>query len=527
MIRCLAGLMLSLATVLVCANPLAAQATGAHSDGLELGPYAVGYRVLYALDRSRVWDAVSDSLTEQEFYRPVRISVWYPAEDAGDASVMTYGEFLHDEAPNQYFRQLNDLLARRFVEIIRLGLPDLSEESLFGIGLTAIHHATPVSGTFPLVTYSPGGGSTLPDNFTLASYLVSHGYVVASVPEIPFPNGRVRQTYQAQTDEEARDVAFAIGVLGGFPSVNRRKLATTGFSRGGLVALKVAIDNPNVDAVVGLDPSYAFATTFERITESSQVDAYAFRIPVLTLLRTTSDSNGSAPRRFLLDSLHYADRYVGRVTLPRHSDFAEIRSMLYPALRKNSDQPSLTAGQLGYAAAARYMLEFLNAALKDDPRGFEFAARSSNETDLADQLVAMNVMYAADILTEDELVGLLDREGYDAAVQRVRTAMERYPNLLAARPKVLNRIGHDLLNRQELDLAAQVFRLSLEVYPQSVRAYEGLAAIYVALGNSEQLMWAYEHLLDVLPGDSSLSRRQRDRYRQDVGHMLRLLKLKK
>ena len=135
MIRRPAAFLLPLSAILAYTGGIEAQSRPALWGELGPGQHAVGYRVLYALDHSRVWNVVPDTLSPspQEFARPVRISVWYPAAAAADAGVMTYGEFLFDEAPNQYFAQLNELLARRFIETVRGGMPELSDQALSAV----------------------------------------------------------------------------------------------------------------------------------------------------------------------------------------------------------------------------------------------------------------------------------------------------------------------------------------------------------------------------------------------------------
>jgi pimeloyl-ACP methyl ester carboxylesterase len=430
---------------------------------------------------------------------------------------MTYREFVYDYAPDRYFARLNDLLASRYVNILRGVRAELSEQRILAVPVPTVRNAIPASGTFPLVMYSPGGGASLPDNGVLAAYLASHGYIVGSLPQLTSVDSRLQRNYQTEVEAHARDIEFAVGALQSLPSLDRRRLAVTGFSRGGLVALRVAARNPNVDAVVGLDPSYAYATSFERVTGSSAIDVYAFRIPVLTLLRDNSAA-GAAPWGFVLDSLRYADRYIARVRALEHNDFAEIRSMLYPTLLGKGDLPApLAEGHLGYTAIARYVLNFLNGT----------AARPSAENDMSPGLVRMNVLQGADVPARGDLVHLVAADGYQETASRIREAIRLYPDLVVIREDVLISAGTDLHEQQEIDLAAEVFQLALEIYPQSGRAYEGLANIYVARGETDRAVWAYERLLEVLPADSTLSPERKARYRREVELLLRLLRMTK
>ena len=69
--------------------------------GLEPGPHEVGYRVLYELDRSRVRRTAPDSSPPRETARPIRISVWSPADVPSSTPTVTLAEFVRDSAPKR------------------------------------------------------------------------------------------------------------------------------------------------------------------------------------------------------------------------------------------------------------------------------------------------------------------------------------------------------------------------------------------------------------------------------------------
>jgi hypothetical protein len=133
---------------------------------LRPGPFPIGYRVLYELDRSRVWRPASTTDPLQEFARPIRISVWYPADPAPSATEMTLAEYVRDTAADEYFASLNRLLERRFANLFTVVSPEL-HDSLLTLPLATLANAPPMAGPFPLVTYSPGGQGSLPDNEVL------------------------------------------------------------------------------------------------------------------------------------------------------------------------------------------------------------------------------------------------------------------------------------------------------------------------------------------------------------------------
>ena len=84
-------------SALLIAGGLAAQSRNAQRPlwgDLVPGPYAVGFKVTYRLDRSRTWDPTPDSIAQGESARPIRVSVWYPAKPARAARPMPYRAYL-------------------------------------------------------------------------------------------------------------------------------------------------------------------------------------------------------------------------------------------------------------------------------------------------------------------------------------------------------------------------------------------------------------------------------------------------
>ena len=510
------------ALTLATYHPLTAQILPVWG-GLEPGPHYVGYRVLYELDRSRIWRAAPDSNHSQETARPIRISVWYPADVSSDRTTMTLAEFVRDSAPSEYFAQLNRLLERRFVEIFS-GVSQELYDTLLTLPLAAVKNAAPSAGSYPLVMYSPGGQASFPDNGVLSAYLASHGYVVASVPQLESTLEGVFEGYSRQPAVQTRDIEFAAGVMHDFPEVDRRRLAVIGYSLGGSVALRVALHNPNVGAIVGLDPSFAYARSIQALADSQSFDVFNLRIPILSLQAGNEESQRyDSP--VIYDTLRFSDRYIGYVAETVHGDFSEIKPMLIPALAHGEElEPALVQGRRGYTASCRYVVRFLDGVLKNDPAGLAFVASSSGENGMDAGLIQMESRPAADVPTEVELVALIRQHDYEIASERLRLAQQTYPDLDVVRENIMSGFAHRLRANRELDAAISVFRLNIQVHPNSIRAHNGLADAYLSNGDSLMVIRTYERLLESLPLDTTISQSTKDRIRQNAELRLRILR---
>jgi pimeloyl-ACP methyl ester carboxylesterase len=503
--------------------------TALHAQNLAIwgelrpGPYSVGYEVLYEIDHSRLWVIVPDSEAQQEVSRPLRVSVWYPSNADQHAATMTLAEFVSDSSPDPYFGQLNALLEQRFSRLFS-NTSDELYDALLSLPIATIKDAAPADGPFPLVMYSPGGQASLPDNGVLAAYLASHGYVVASVPQLEAHlRQEPRRRYSMQVETQTRDIEFAMGVLQEFPGIDRRKLAIVGYSFGGLVALRMASRNANVDAIVGLDPSFAYMRDPDQVNGAGDFDITTLRVPILSLQAGNTESR-AAYSPVIHDTLHYADRYVGYVAETVHADFSEIKPMLIPALVTKEELGwELQEAHRGYTAVCEYVLNFLNGVFWGDSAGLSFVAASSEANGMDPDLVEMSVERRAEVPTEEEFVEMLERQGYYETARRLRAAQRGYPHLVVLRDGIMNAVGYMLRDTGELDLAINVFRLNTQANPHSARAFNGLAELHLTNGDSLMVISAYERMLEVLSEDSTLGPARKDELRRNAELRLRIL----
>jgi len=206
------------------------------------GRYGVGFRVLYRLDRSRVWET-GDSAIDKDPARPIRVSVWYPASADGSGQAMSYRDYVLFGSPGGPFTRLNVLLETRDTLSQRGAFAGAEgfRPRLNSLPVFARRGAQRASGKFPLVLYSAGwNSSTQHDNSVLAEYLASHGYVVAAVPQVgPSASTFGLRVSPADLEIQMRDIEFAMGVVHELREVERSSLAAPGRSPRRYLALRV------------------------------------------------------------------------------------------------------------------------------------------------------------------------------------------------------------------------------------------------------------------------------------------------
>jgi len=362
---------------------------------LHPGRYAVGFKVLYGTDQTRKW-LPSESQAKRattDKGRPIRISVWYPAVPAKGTETMRYGDYFHYEGDNE-FRDLNDELEKYDRES---WLADLNEVSSKGADIfaklcatpvAAIRNAKPASGVFPVVLYAGGLGSRSDANVELGEYLASHGYIMATVPQLgPSPEETSLETTAGEAGVHVGDLEFAVKVLRDLPHVNVKRLAIAGHSAGGVAALQFAIRNAEVRVVVGLDASYGFAPEPHRTEEVMKVLNQLQPADVKASLLDMRRANGVQGAKLdpaVVDRMTRSDRYLITFTKMFHGDFTEFGTIglkLSVPLPPNDDGRTRETGFIGNQHAYRALLAFLDARLKGRRGAFNLFLAEISHTD--------------------------------------------------------------------------------------------------------------------------------------------------
>jgi predicted esterase len=239
------------------------------------GPFGIGRIGCHWTDTSRPDEY------EPKRKRELMVYFWYPTAKSSGAK----GQYLPGAAQMDALPEIHKLLSHEFGN---LWSPIVSGE----ISSHAIDHAPIASSRapFPVVTFSHGLGSTGFQYTVLIEYLVSHGYVVASIEHtytakaIWFPDGRVVTQHvdspagglspserlkrmmsktSAGINEGATDVRFVIDRMMQFNqdkqqfglagTIDLNRIAAVGHSAGAEFAARACQQDSRIQACVDLD----------------------------------------------------------------------------------------------------------------------------------------------------------------------------------------------------------------------------------------------------------------------------------
>ena len=336
------------------------------------GLYAVGYKVIFAFDRSRTWRATrtgKDAFAADLTGRPVRISVWYPAAPRHTAT-MRILDYIQPASPAG-FMEANAALERRDRRVMAEMVPPNAFESLLNTRMQAHARAVPAEGKFPLVLYFGGINAYTLSNGIMAEVLASHGYIVVTVPSLGPTNAQTEQSYSpAQMESAIRDLEFAWSRIRNDSNVDDPRIAVFGHSLGGTMAMILAMRNANVLAAAGLDGTYGFNDGFDTLTGYYGYAPDRMRAAVLDLRRETKDLNLTAVHAF-----QFSDRFLVTLSNVLHGDFTTFivvaRAFHLPP---PSDAPvgrTIETGYLGFKQTCTIIRWFLDATMKGNQRDRE------------------------------------------------------------------------------------------------------------------------------------------------------------
>lgn len=478
-------------------------------ESLTPGKYAVGYRVDFAADRTRTWRIThhyETAPTVDVDGRPVRISIWYPAQPGARSPRMPFGEYARGKAPPA-FAAFGRRLAQRDSVILSLNVSPDDIKRLLRTP-TAVHeNAAPARGRFPLVLMIAGLNAETSAQAVLAELLASYGYVVATVPW----TGRSDDQFDARTDATAleastRDVEFAWSRLRTRPDVDSRHSAVVGHSLGGVIALIMAMRNTDIEAVIGLDGSYGFSGV------TALTGFYGFAPQRMTAafldLRKAAGEQNTVLDLGVERAFYYSDRWFVTLRHIRHSEFSTyslISDVFHePPIPPQFQSPGWSRGKASqrYQDACRMVLAFLDAKLKGDSTGIP-------------RLTALVGGSGGAAMTHEvalppppspaELVAIAARDGFDAATDVVRRYAREAPGDPIVPEADLNSLGYARVQSGHTMEGLLAFRLAIYGHPTSANAYDSYGDGLLASGDTAHARAAYARALVLAPLDSTMS----------------------
>jgi dienelactone hydrolase len=355
----------------------------------------------------------------------------------------------------------------------------------------AYRDAPAVKGSFPIIIYSLGQNDHNEENVVLAELLASHGYIVASVPQLG-PSPRRFQLIvddPASYDNQVRDLEFALEQTLERPSADGRRIAAMGMSMGGIYALLFAMRDARVGALVGLDASYMGKQPgfYFKYQDAYYFDPARMKAPLLSLYREDQEVDTG-----VVDKLRYSTRTLISIPKVIHADFTS-----YPVLTEHTpvaaldqyarDHRDQATGAQGHRQIASTVINFLGATFGHVTMTLLLPSRTLERFDAP---------------TEEDFYNIVQSRSIAAAIQTFDAAKARHPDDPIVHEKTINRIGNEAIWLNRPKLAVAIMQLNVHAFPQSANALESLAEADEAAGDKTEALANYEKALAIDPANA-------------------------
>jgi dienelactone hydrolase len=456
------------------------QAASDFSFDVTPGQHGVGLRVVEQYDYARSYlgkyDVVTGKPVSGESARPMQTVIWYPAAKTGKP--VGYGDYFRLAASEESFGR-NAAAVDAEVAMRLKGTPGGAARANEEMArrMWAVRDAKPAGGKFPVVIYAPSFGAHAYENADLCEYLASHGYVVIASPSMG-AHGRAMTDDVEGIEAQAADIAFLIAYAHTLPQADNANIAVAGYSWGGISNVFVAARDSRVKALVNLDGSVRYWP--ERIQETRYVQPSRLTAPMLFLAarpRSLEDlARRNKPVVSFLNDMKYAD--VRIVTLPAMEHFAFASDALRFMSPSAYKEYSAAEVSQSHSWMARYVLQYLDAYLKQLPAAKTFLDNEPRKNGVPAHLLTVDTRLAAGTPPTMEMLAHEASKSGFADVQTVYEAMRKADPKFELAESAMNNWGYQLLRAGDTQGAIAVLKLVTVLHPDSGNAYDSLAEAY-------------------------------------------------
>ncbi|WP_339841875.1 prolyl oligopeptidase family serine peptidase [uncultured Maribacter sp.] len=449
---------------------------------LKSGAYNVGFKHYTTIDSTRLY-IIENDFNNQLVYRPIPVSIWYPAvidnKNSKQLTVLDYLQILKEEEESKNLP--NELLLDWFPELgdTPQNRAHLSEK------VNALLNTNFLEGKFPVIVYAPSYQASSIENFALFEYLASNGYVVISSPSRGTDTRWLEGGTTKDMETQSRDVEFLLKEIHKYEYIDFDRIALMGFSFGGLSNAITVMKNKKISALVSLDGTERY--NYPVLEKSPYFNVDRFNIPYVHFAQKdipveilTSDKiPAELNYKFqLYDSLNYSDTYSYKFHDLTHSYFGTVGVLFsYRDKRQDKSDDKIMAS---YKLLSQHTLQFLNATLKNEESAKEFIENSPDKNGILKNLVSKKIKKS---LTKEfdynDFKNLALNQGHRDLIPLYEKTVAKH-STLKLEEGMLNNLGIRLsFNAGKMEQGINVFLLALHIYPKSANLYDSLALAYL------------------------------------------------
>jgi len=469
---------------------------------LNKGEYNVGFQHHTVIDSTRTYQIKND-FNNHLIYRPIPISIWYPAKienkNSNQLTILDYLEILKEE--EEWKNLPNEFLLDWFPYLWntpqnKAHLPEKAN---------AFSKTTFLEGTFPVVVYSPSYQASSIENFALFEYLASNGFIVISSPSRGTTTRLLDGGTAKDMETQSRDVEFLLKEIHKYEYIDLNRIALMGFSFGGLSNTITTMKNQRISTIVSLDGTERY--NYPVLEKSPYFDLDRFNIPYIHFAQKdipeevlTSDKIPvELNYKFqLYDSLKYSNAYSYKFHDLTHSYFSSF-GVLFANRDKRQDK-SDNQIMTSYRLLCEHTLQFLNAFLKNEQNAKVFIENNPVENGFSENLISKKMKKSLEKEFDyKDFNDLAINQNYQDLIPLYQKVKEKYPRL-QLNEGMLNTLGLRLsFNPEKTEEGINVFLLALHIYPESANLYDSLAEAYLYNNDHKNAILSFKKSLELDP----------------------------
>jgi hypothetical protein len=152
----------------------------------------------------------------------------------------------------------------------------------------------------------------------------------------------------------------------------------------------------------------------------------------------------------------------------------------------------------GYSWVALYMLQFLNAYVKQDAAAKAFLGRTPAENGVPRHImeISFRPKSFAEVMRSAARSG--EASAWEAYQSFATDPMHRY---MTGEERTINRLGYAFLQENDPSSAVVLFKLNTKAYPDSANAWDSLGDGYEAMHDIPNARMAYARSVELNPGN--------------------------
>ncbi len=499
-------------------------------NGLEPGPHAVGFEVRYSTDSRRSYrKPLSTEAGNQLFPRPMQISIWYPAiSNTGAehtsfqdyANLIPYEEGLTIQKGEGNLPTGEDIFVK-YVHTLSNVSNSISEDlvkEILNKPTLVTKNATPLDGQFPVILYGSGGGGHSFQNSVMMEYLASHGYIVAAVPSFSrriksfgiVGTGTTSTWHFHALQEQIRDMEFLIEYMEDFPNTDISRIGSVASSAGGTADVLMAMENPQILALVNLEGGISFKSFVEiegpdSLTTSRYQAGHAtnLRVPILHMIRKLLVGHVGF-NQDLYDQAKYNEFYRLEFEGFDHTDLSSLHIYRLRLADLDKDKPSNEKVVNGYNATIEYAVHFLNAYVKGQNDDKTFLMNDPVENGFPPEVMTITRQLPDFVPpTPQEFAGVILDSNITTAREIYESVKSKAPDYVLINPYILGRIGNTLYEQGRVEDALGIYEILCSDYPSS-RVFGLFGRILEKQNQLAEAQIQYAKALELAPGDQNI-----------------------